>query len=187
VAIYNGLSPHTGPPLWSGTAFASAQGVTEWVFVDCSSANLQYNVNDVFVIQVGDFLNFTPGVDLILNSGWPNPFYIEDFHEAGNPQNLTRLTFETYMLVDPPVLTVTGAAGGFVTFDVAGGNGNFWLVYGQAGSSTVRGVDLDMVNPALGATMGTSLNVNVPAGAAGLTVQAIDMQWMLASNPVVLQ
>lgn len=186
VAVFLGSGPHVGTPVWSGTAFATTQGNWEWVFVDCSAAQIQLDVNDIFVIRVGDAIAPTPGVDFTCNQGWPNPFYNFDFFEQTGVQSLTRMTFETYMLPDPLVLIVTGTCGGAMTFDVTTGSGNYWLVYGSAGSSSPFGIDLDIANPQLATTMGAHISVNVPAGACGLTVQAIDMANFVASNPVVL-
>ena len=187
VAIGLGTGPHTwASAAWTGTAHATQAGNWEWVFVDCSAANLVFNVGDFYTIMIGDQATFSPGVSLTLNQGWPVAFYPWGFYEDQFLQGLTRHTFETFMLIDPPVLAATGTCGASMTFDVSSGTGNYWLVYGSAGSSTVRGIDLAISNPALATTMGASLTVNVPAGACGLTLQAIDMVNMIASNPIVL-
>jgi hypothetical protein len=189
VAVFTG---HPGPhlpsdtPAWSGTAFASQAGVREWVYVDCSSAGINLAANDVFTIRVGDAVNYTSGVDLTGNSGWPNAFYPEAFYEDLNFRTLDRLTFQTWMMPTPPLLTVTGACPGAVTFDVSNGTGNYYLIYGDAGSSTVRGVDLQIANPQLAATMAAQLNAVVPAAACGKTVQVVDMAYLVASTAIVL-
>lgn len=187
VAIGLGMGPHAwGTAAWTGTAYATQVGNWEWVFVDCSAANLTFNIGDFYTIMIGDQTTYTSGVDLTLNQGWPVAFYPWGWYEDQFLHGTTRQTFETYMLVDPPVLTKSGICGGNMTFDVTNGTGNYWLVYGNAGSSTVFGIDLDISNPALATTMGASLTVVVPGAVCGLTLQAVDMVSRTASNPIVL-
>lgn len=187
VAIGLGIGPHLiASAVWTGTAFATRSSASEWVFVDCSAANLVFSAGDFYTIMIGDQVNFSPNVDLTANSGWPVAFYPWGYYEDQSLRTYDRLTFETYVLIDPPVLAASGVCGSSMTFDVTNGTGNYWLVYGNAGSSTVFGIDLAMTNPALATTMGASLTVNVPAGACGKTLQAVDMANRIASNPVVL-
>jgi len=189
VAIFNGPGPHLNSetPAWSGTLFAPQANVFLWAFVDCSSAGINLSVNDVYTIRIGDgFATGATATDLTGNSGWPTAFYPEPFYETLQYQSLARLSFETYMLPTPPSLTVTGTCPGAITFDVANGTGNYWLVYGDAGSSVVRGITLAINNPALATTMTSSLTAVVPPAACGKTVQVVDMVNMVASNPVVL-
>jgi len=188
VSVFLGPGPHfsSETPAWTGTAFASSQGNWEWVFVDCSSAAINLNVNDVFTIRVGDGIAPSGATDLTGNSGFPNAFYPEPFYETLVSQNTARLTFETYMLPPLPILSVTGTCGGSVTFDVANGSGNFYLVYGNAGSSVVHGINLDIANPTLATTMSSSLTAVVPSAGCGKTVQVVDMATLDVSNSVVL-
>lgn len=187
VAIWSGTGPHLTPPLWTGTVYASQPFVREWVYADCSSAGLQFVAGEIFTIRVGDGLTFSSvPIDLVGNSGWPNPYYAGFFWIDFGYRNTDRLTFKTYMEVDPSVLTVSGTCGASMTFDVANGTGTYWLVYGNAGSSSPFGIDLDIDNPTLATTMGTTLTVNVPAAACGKTVQAVDTTYRIASNPIVL-
>lgn len=187
VAIFVGPGPHlpSAVPAWTGTVFASSLFNWEWVFADCSSANLIFNAGDVFTIRVGDGFVGVPG-DLTGNSGWPTAFYAEPFYEDLGSRSLDRLTFETFMTITPPTLSVTGTCPGSVTFDVINGSGNYYLVYGNAGSSTVFGITLDIANPALATTMTSTLNAVVPSAACGKTVQAVDMSTFIPSNSVVL-
>lgn len=187
VSIFLGVGPHlpSAVPAWSGMVFASSVFNWEWVFADCSAAGLNFAVGDVFTIRVGDGV-VASGGDLTGNSGFPNPFYIEPFYEDLGFRNTDRLTFETFVLPTPPTLSVTGTCPGSVTFDVTNGTGNYFLVYGAAGSSTVRGVTLAIANPALATTMGATLSAVVPPAACGKTVQAVDMVNLVASNAVVL-
>jgi len=188
VAIFNGIGPHplSATPAWTGTAYVTQKSTWEWVFVDCSAANLPYSVFDTFTIRIGDGVNYSPGVSLTGNSGWPNPFYDPPFFESQVARNTDRLTFETYMLPLSLTLTATGSCGGVMTLDVEHGTGSYWIVYGDAGSSTVRGVDLMIANPAIAATMGPSLTTIVPASVCGKTVQVVDRTDYAVSNPVVL-
>ncbi|MBT4466201.1 MAG: hypothetical protein HOD03_05910 [Planctomycetes bacterium] len=187
VAIWDSAGPHVTSPLWSGIVYASQAGAREWVYADCSAAAIQLIGGDVITIRVGDGLTFTSvPFDLVGNSGWPNAYYAEPFYIDLNYRNTDRLTFKTYMDVPTPALTATGTCGGSMTFNVANGTGNFWLIYGNAGQSTVFGIDLQIANPALATTMGSSLTVNVPAGACGKTLQAVDMVYLIPSNPIVL-
>lgn len=186
VSVFLGPGPHASTPAWTGTAYNTSVGVTEWVYVDCSSAGLNFNAGDIFTIRIGDTSILTPEISLVGNSGWPNPNYPHDFWEALSLRTLDRMTFRTYVEPPAPVLSATGVCGGSMTFDVTSGTGNYWLVYGNAGSSVVFGVDLAIDNPQLATTMGAQLIANVPAGACGKTVQAVDMQYMIASNPIVL-
>jgi len=187
VSIFVGPGPHlpSAVPAWSGMVFANSLFNWEWVFADCSSAGLNFNAGDVFTIRVGDGIAPSGG-DLTGNSGWPTAFYAEPFYEGLSYENLARLTFETFMLPTPPTLSVTGACPGSVTFDVINGSGNYYLVYGNAGSSTVFGITLAIANPALATTMTSTLNAVVPSAACGKTVQAVDMSTFVPSNAIVL-
>lgn len=187
VQIFVGPGPHTSlAPDWSGTAFVTSTFGWEWVYVDCSSAGLHFDVGDIFTIRAGDGVSFTSGVDLTGNSGWPNPFYDQPFYEDQLLRATDRLTFETFVDPDASDLLVTGTCGAQMTFNVTGGSGSYWLVTGNAGSSSPGGIDLAIANPTPRTPMGASIILNVPAAACGLTVQAVDVNYLVASNPVVL-
>jgi len=188
VSIFLGPGPHLSSetPAWSGTAFATQAGNWEWVFVDCSSAGINLNVNDVYTIRVGDGIAPTGATDLTGNSGWPTAFYPEPFYETLQYRTTDRLTFETYMLPPLPILSVTGTCGGSMTFDVANGSGSFYLVYGNAGSTVIHGITLDIANPTLATTMSSSLTAVIPVAGCGKTVQVVDTATFGVSNPVVL-
>ncbi|MHC4823891.1 MAG: hypothetical protein ACYTEP_07735 [Planctomycetota bacterium] len=185
--IFLGPGPHNAPTsIWTGKAFVTTAGPWEWVYLDCSAAGLHFDVGDVFTIRAGNGLTFSSGVSLTGNSGWPNPFYTEPFYEDQLPRTTDRLTFETFVDPDPSDLLITGTCGGQMTFNVSNGSGNYWIVSGNAGSSSPGGIDLAIANPTLRGTMGPALIVNVPAGACGQTVQVVDMAYLVASNAVVL-
>jgi|FLOH01.1.fsa_nt_gi hypothetical protein len=188
VAIFDGPGPHPAhaTPAWSGMAYATQTFGWEWVWVDCSAANLGYHVWDVFTIRIGDGVNVAPGVSLTGNQGWPVYFYQPDFWEEQVLQSLTRLTFETYVLPFTLHLEATGSCGGVMTLDATHGSGNYWIVYGAAGISHPHGIDLQIANPQIATTMGNTFSAFVPAGACGFTLQLVDQLTHQASNPIVL-
>lgn len=100
VALFLGLGPHpvTATPLWTGTAHVTITNLLQTVFVDTSAANLIVQPNDVLVIRCGDGMTPTAGVDLVGNSGWPNPFYTPSFYESGVLRSLDRLYFQSFVL-----------------------------------------------------------------------------------------
>jgi len=96
-------------------------------------------------------------------------------------------------------LTSTGTCPGPMTLDVVNAtpSSNVAIVHGLAGSftkpsGTCAGIVLDILNPALGALIGTdaagaaSLPLNAPAAACGQTVQGVDVATCTASNSIVL-
>lgn len=98
-----------------------------------------------------------------------------------------------------PSLTVTGTCPGPVTLDIAGATpfGGVALAYGPAGtfsipSGSCAGTSLDIGAPTLATILGAdaggavSFSVTLPAGACGLTVQAVDLGACVASNSAVL-
>ncbi|MCP4094313.1 MAG: hypothetical protein GY747_12785 [Planctomycetes bacterium] len=188
VAIFDGPGPHPvgTTPDWQGTAYVTSTLGWEWVWVDCSSANLVFDVYDIFTIRVGDGVNYTSSVDLTGNQGWPNTYYLPPFYEHQNLETLTRLTFETYMV--PPTLTlaISGTCGGMMTLTATHGSGSYWVVYGDAGNTTVRGVDLLIANPQIATTMANTFTAYVPASVCGKTVQIVDQLDHSVSNPVIL-
>lgn len=98
-----------------------------------------------------------------------------------------------------PQLAIAGACGGPATLSVSGATagGTVLILYGAAGSTTkptgtCSGTTVDIAAPSLGAAVAAdangdvSLNVNLPAGACGLTVQAVDVGTCTPTNSVVL-
>lgn len=98
-----------------------------------------------------------------------------------------------------PQLSVTGTCGGPVTFSLSSltPGGQAALLYGPAGSTTkpsgvCAGTTVGISGPSVGAMLTADangdavLNVNVPAGACGLTVQAVDVGTCTPTNAVVL-
>lgn len=108
------------------------------------------------------------------------------------------LTFRTW--ADNGItLTTTGSCPGAITMNVAnaGPGSPVAIAYGPAGSFTLpggtcAGLSLGIGAPSLGAILvadafgTTSLTASLPAGACGLTVQAVDLGTCTASGPVVL-
>ena len=101
VAVFRGSGPFapTATPDWSGEAFVTRNSQWEEVILDVSAAELRFNSAESFVIRVGDAVNFTPGMDLTGNQGFPNPFYPGLFWENGQtPIGADRLYFQTFVV-----------------------------------------------------------------------------------------
>jgi hypothetical protein len=188
VAVFVGQGPFPvgTTPDWEGTAYVTSTLGWEWVWVDCSSANLVFDVLDFYTIRVGDGVTPTPGIDLTGNQGWPNTYYLPPFYEQQVLEQLTRLTFETYVVPPAISLAISGTCGGMMTLTATHGSGSYWVVYGDAGSSTVRGVDLLIANPQIATTMGSTFTAFVPASVCGKTVQIVDQLDLSVSNAVTL-
>jgi len=98
-----------------------------------------------------------------------------------------------------PSLSVTGACPGTVTFDIAGATpfAGVALAYGGAGSFTIpsgscAGTVVDIASPTLATILGAdaagsvTFTAVIPAGACGLTVQAVDLGACAPTNTIVL-
>jgi len=98
-----------------------------------------------------------------------------------------------------PSLSVTGACPGTVTFDIAGATpfAGVALAYGGAGSFTIPGGScggtvVDIASPTLATILGAdaagsvTFSAVIPAGACGLTVQAVDLSACAPTNTIVL-
>jgi len=98
-----------------------------------------------------------------------------------------------------PSLTVSGTCPGLNTFDVSGSDpfGPIGIVYGPAGTLTLAGgvcagMTLDVGVPTIAGIFAGDINgdlsfsATLPAGACGLTVQAVDVNNCAPSNTEVL-
>ena len=195
---------NTGAAAWTGTATTTIGGsVWERAFFDTTSANLQFAVGDVFVLQMQG--TATGGGIRGDYQAPPNqPPYPEDLFLNGPGCYADcgwRLGFNTWMLSGSNLrLSKTGVCPGPVTLSVVGATpgGRVALLYGQAGSTTSNGPNcpgttVDIASPpAVGAILtadgggSAALSFSAPSGACGLTVQAVDLPSCVASNSLVL-
>lgn len=188
VALFAGGGPHapSTAPLWSGTAFAATPGSLQIVFVDVTSAPLFFNAGDLFTIRVGNGSTGVSGTDLSGNSGFPSPYYPENFYEAGASKVLDRLYFQSYVVACPgtsapygpgcigsgghvPKLEVTGCpkVGDQIAIEISNGLGgaNALLLFGLGQGTIPIGFGCDLaVAPLFGPQIPLTLSGSQPGG-----------------------
>lgn len=196
------MSPTTGAIIttWSTSAVGCTRGAG--VAYDAAADAILVGGRDqstLFVMDpnTGGLLN-----SWIANDGSNNPQGLavsasgSVWQSSGNSDLLTE-----FDLGGPsgPTLSITGSCPGTVTFDISGGTsfGGVGVAYGAAGSFTIggggcAGLAIDISSPTLAGVFGADINgdvsftANIPSGACGLTVQAVDLGSCSATNTVVL-
>lgn len=200
VAILLGPAWQAGTPAWSGT-YTKTTGNTEIAWIDVTSANIQLNAGDSYVIQIagnGTGVWGTGSYESPVNNQYGPPLYLNS--NIFGPE--WRIGFHTYML-SGPTLTSTGACGGTMTFHVAGatpggtiafiwarGTGNYVVPNGPC-AGAMLGLDatarLGGLVPA-DANGNASLSFNVPSGVCGAVWgQALDASNCSTTNVLAVQ
>lgn len=201
---------NTSSVVWSGSHDTNN---TAWhtVYFDVTSANINLNAGDVFVIELhgNDTGMGISGTYVPPSTGSP-PCYPEYLYLNG-PGCFAdcgwRIGFKTWMLTGPPPFTLakSGSCPGSMTFTTTNGtpSGTVAFVWGTAGSFTIpagkpcAGTVLDlsplftpppgyMLATANGSGSATLGPVSVPAAGCGLLVQALDVATCTKSNTVTL-
>jgi len=196
------MDPLTGGILttWSTSAVGCTRGAG--VAYDAASDTLLVGGRDqdtIFVMDpnTGGLVN-----SWLANDGGNNPQGLgvsasgSVWQSSGNSSLLTE-----FDLGGPsgPTLTLTGTCPGLVTFDVTGSTpfGGVAVVYGAAGSFTLgggacAGLTLGIGAPNVAGVFAADVNgdvtfsANIPSGACGLSVQAVDIGACEPTNAAVL-
>ncbi len=196
IGSYSGVSAGQDLPTFmdmTGNGVTFASGTTYGIYVALTS----------YGVQSFRYTNGTTGGDtfsnadvtLLTNAG------LTDTGFSGTIFQTRNWNGTMYYDAGPsgPSLTVTGTCPGPVTLDIAGATpfGGVALAYGPAGSFSIpsggcAGTSLDIGSPTLATILGAdagggvSFAVTLPAGACGLTVQAVDLGSCAVSNAAVL-
>lgn len=201
VSILLGPAWQAGGAVWTGT-YTKNTASTEIAWIDVTSAAINLNAGDSYVIQVignDSGVNGTGTYESPLNNQYPLPLYLN-----GNEfQPEWKIGFHTYLLTGPSlVLSTSGSCGGNVAFIASGGTANSRIAFAYSfslGSYTLPG------GPCAGLTLGlggpvqlggfatadgfgnASLSAFLPSSVCGrLHVQAVDVASCVASNVVSL-
>jgi len=196
------MDPLTGAILttWSTSAVGCTRGAG--VAYDAASDTILVGGRDQSTVFVMD-----PNTGVLVNSWLAND-------GSGNPKGLgvsaSGSVWQTsgnssliteFDLGGPsgPTLTLTGSCPGLVTFDITGSTafGGVAVVYGPAGSFTLgggacAGLTLGIGAPNVAGVFAADVNgdvsfsANIPTGACGLSVQAVDIGACELTNAAVL-
>jgi len=200
VAILLGPAWQSGTPAWTGS-YSKSTANTEVAWIDVTSANIQLNAGDSYVIQVigtDTGVNGTGSYESPVNNQYGPPLFLNG--SVFQPE--WRIGFHTYMITGPS-LTSTGTCGGSMTFLVSGatpgapvafvwarGLGNYVVPNGPC-----AGVQLGLDATAnLGglvsadASGGASLSFFVPSTVCGAVWgQAVDAANCVTTNVLAVQ
>jgi hypothetical protein len=202
VRIHLGAPWQSGPAVYT-TTLTKTSGLVEIMYADLTSSGIYLAVGDFYTIAVGGESNTCKGTGSL--EAPSNTYYPPALYGNAVLYDQHRLGFHTWMLPDyPPELTVSGAPGGPMDFDVQFAEPNGLVAYLYAfgpGSHTVTNpiTGTQMVTglasngftvvawPAADANGNVTLSRTVPSAAAGLVcVQAIDLTGDQVSNVVCL-
>lgn len=202
VAVKVGAGWNVGAAAWSGTLTAAGTGFYERVYADASSANIQLNAGDLFVIEIVGNTGMNVRGQYIAPPGtppYPEELYLNGpgcFADCG-----WRIGFNTWM--EPggggPALAKSGTCPGPMTLTVTGAtpSGSVAMLHGFPGSftkqnGTCAGLTIPINQPTLGVVLQANANgvatvsFNAPPGLCGRTIIGVDISSCTATNTLTL-